>query len=112
MCWKCKAQIDLSEKIYRGSTCGSCGADLHCCRNCMFYDKGSHYDCRENILDFVAEKERANFCDFFVPMSNFSAEQGSAAARSALSALFGEAGTALPEETSSAQDAFNALFGD
>lgn len=119
MCWKCKKPIDISERIYRNSTCGFCGADLHSCRNCKFYDVGSHYDCRENISDLVKEKESANFCEWFSAKSDFAggalaSGEGDKAvqAREQFSALFGETNSSASSTASSAKDAFNALFGE
>lgn len=116
MCWKCKNPIEVSEKIYRNTTCEFCGADLHSCRNCKFYDIGSHYDCRENISSLVKEKERANFCEWFSAREIFADGETSvvsdkaAQARDAFASLFGE--TATPQKPAAAKDAFNALFGD
>lgn len=65
MCYFCGATIDTSAKIFRSSTCPSCGKDLKICLNCRFYDAGAHWQCRETIPEPVREKDRANFCDCF-----------------------------------------------
>ncbi|MDR2588962.1 MAG: hypothetical protein LBC67_05990 [Spirochaetales bacterium] len=56
-----------SEKFFRSSVCAACGKDLRICLNCAFYSAGSHHDCRESEAGDVADKERANFCDYFSP---------------------------------------------
>lgn len=119
MCWKCKNPIDASEKIYRNSTCVFCGADLHSCRNCKFYDIGSHYDCRENISDLVKEKESGNFCEWFSARTDFStltsADESfakSEKAREQFNALFGDIGAAAGKAATSPKDAFKSLFGE
>jgi hypothetical protein len=94
MCWKCGKPIDTAESIYRGSLCPECGADLHCCRNCSYYAPGAHYDCRETVVEFVADKETANFCNSFTPKSSFEAK-----------------GIKENNEAEKARDAFNSLFG-
>jgi hypothetical protein len=33
---------------------------------CKFYDPGSYNECREVSAERVVDKERANFCDFFI----------------------------------------------
>ncbi len=94
MCWKCGKNIDLSAGIYRTSTCPTCGADLHSCKNCKFYAPGSHYDCHESVDEIVTDKERANFCDYFSARAEFkNAAENSAAskiqeARNAFNSLF------------------------
>lgn len=64
ICWKCGKEISV-EKVTRMTECPLCGCDLHSCKGCRFYDKSSHYECRENVDFPVTDKERANFCDSF-----------------------------------------------
>lgn len=54
-------------KIARTENCPNCDADLHCCRNCRFFDPGRHNQCAETQAEWVQEKARANFCDYFEP---------------------------------------------
>ena len=91
MCWKCSLPIDGTKEIFRSSTCPECGADLHSCRNCKFYEVGAHYDCHETIDELVTDKERSNFCDYF-------------------SAKAGLANNNIKNNDKSAKDAFNSLF--
>lgn len=95
MCWKCKKNIQDSDIIYHTSTCDFCGTDLHSCKNCKFYSVGSHYDCHESEVEFVSDKEKANFCDFFKPnigeFQNITKDdQSKQKARDAFAALFGD----------------------
>ena len=48
-------------------TCPQCDADLHCCRNCRFYDPGKHNQCAEPQAEWVRDKEASNYCDYFSP---------------------------------------------
>lgn len=89
-CFKCGGL--LAERIYRNTLCESCGADAKVCLNCTFYEPGAHWDCRETIPEAVREKDRANFCDYFVA-SNRTVET-------------------KENDQSSARDAFSSLFGD
>lgn len=65
ICHKCNNQIAQDFFIGRQTQCPSCGADLHCCLNCSFYDIGTYNDCREPQAERVLDKSRSNFCDFF-----------------------------------------------
>ncbi len=47
--------------------CARCDADLHCCRNCRFYDPAKHNQCSEPQAEWVRDKEAANYCDYFQP---------------------------------------------
>ncbi len=71
-CFFCGTEFDFP--VYRTTVCPSCGKDLKICLNCKFYAPGSHYDCNETIREPVRDKERANFCDFFQPGSNFKGD--------------------------------------
>lgn len=65
-CYKCQTAIDIA-KPRRGDTCPNCHAYVHCCRNCHFYDPNVHNQCREPQAEWVADKERPNFCEYFTP---------------------------------------------
>ena len=93
MCWKCPRPIDSSLDIFRASVCPECGADLHCCLNCRFYEPGAHYDCHESVDELVKDKERANFCDCFsaktgLAKNTFGVGRSGTASRTAFDNLF------------------------
>jgi len=66
-CHSCATVIALTGLVGRKEECPKCGADLHVCRNCQHWDSKSYNECREPQADRVVEKDRSNFCDFFVP---------------------------------------------
>jgi hypothetical protein len=66
-CYHCQHEVNVQDRIGRGETCPQCAANLHCCRNCLFYDLGAANACQEPQVDPVVDKERANFCEFFTP---------------------------------------------
>jgi hypothetical protein len=33
--------------------------------NCLYYDESSPYKCSESAADWVPDKEKANFCEYF-----------------------------------------------
>jgi hypothetical protein len=33
--------------------------------NCLYYDESSPYKCSESAADWVPDKEKANFCQYF-----------------------------------------------
>ena len=82
--------IDLPDPIGRRETCPGCGADLHACVQCEFYDPSAPNQCREPEADRVLSKEQANFCELFRLSREAGANrQGEAdAARARLEALF------------------------
>ena len=74
--------------------CGKCGADLHSCGNCRFFDTTTTWECRENIPARVAGKHARNACTFFQPkvVKDLAADKGKIQtpddARKAFDALF------------------------
>ena len=77
------------ERVGVRELCARCGAWLHCCRNCDFYEPGLANDCREPGAARVVDKVAGNFCDWFRPGTRAAAGDGkSTAARRSLDALF------------------------
>jgi hypothetical protein len=64
-CWKCGSEYKLSGSPGRLEACDPCGADLKVCRNCPSYDPRAAHQCRDRRAEPVAEKEAANYCEFF-----------------------------------------------
>jgi hypothetical protein len=92
-CFQCGQEIAADRTIARDEECPHCSSDLHCCRNCRFYDTAVSHQCREPQADWVIDKVRANFCEFF-------------------SFIEGARPQAAQEDTTSARDRFNKLFRD
>jgi len=66
-CYFCKEEILVEDKVARNDTCPNCDRDLRCCKQCKFYDQSAYNDCKEVAAERIVDKERANFCDFFLP---------------------------------------------
>jgi hypothetical protein len=62
--------------------------------NCLFHDRSAAYECRERRAEPVADKETANFCEYFEFRSRVWAGTGSDPrgdrARAALKDLLGD----------------------
>lgn len=98
-CWKCKNELNIDSAISRSDVCPSCKADIHSCKNCKYYDIGSHYDCHESIEDSVNDKEKANFCDYFkIKDTSLSSKNSNQSNK--------------PNKAEAARNAFNNLFSD
>jgi hypothetical protein len=66
LCHACKKSLAVGREVGRRDECPHCSADLHCCLNCRFYDRSAPKQCREPQAELVREKDKANFCGFFV----------------------------------------------
>jgi len=63
-CPKCRASLEMDDISFKDD-CPSCRTDLHACVYCKFYDEGKSNRCREPQADYVKERDRANFCEYF-----------------------------------------------
>jgi hypothetical protein len=67
LCAKCRNPYEVKDRIGRKDTCPKCDADLHTCLNCRHYNPRAHNECNETQAEWVREKDRSNFCDYFEP---------------------------------------------
>ena len=123
-CWKCGTELkNLLLPFSRYEECSACKADLHVCLACRHYDPNLSDACREDRADFILDKDKANFCDYFKVNTKAYQKQDDAAARDArakLAELFGEepadpeaATEASPQsEADRALAELKRLFGD
>ncbi len=88
-CFHCGRAIEVKERVGFRDECPQCDRPLHVCRNCGFHEPGLNNDCRETQAERVVEKDRANFCEYFIPSGAVRAQSSSAnAARANLESLF------------------------
>jgi len=64
-CHFCKKKISVEGRVSRSETCPECGYDIHCCMNCRFYDESKHNKCSDPQAEWVSDRERRNYCDYF-----------------------------------------------
>ncbi|MFQ6022271.1 MAG: hypothetical protein ACE5NW_06080 [Acidiferrobacterales bacterium] len=114
VCWKCGASLK-ELPLSRRAECTDCGAELHVCRMCAFYDPRVSNHCTEDRAEDVSEKERANFCDYFKPRPNAYVQRNDSKARAAKTQLDGLFAAGEKSETRSpgeaARDKLGRLFG-
>ncbi|NQV71321.1 MAG: hypothetical protein HQ498_14945 [Pseudohongiella sp.] len=106
-CWKCGSELkNLLLPFSRYEECSTCNADLHACIACKNYNPAVADACREERADFVLEKDKANFCDFFKANPKPFRKQDNVEARQAkarLANLFGEGSLDTEENISTVQ---------
>jgi len=89
-CYKCQKNVPVlgTFKIVRTEDCPYCMSSLHCCKMCKFYDPKVYNECRESNADRLVDKEKANFCDYFVLNDGKNVEDVKNNLLSAADALF------------------------
>ena len=115
-CYRCGTSLaHLSLPLSRQDECPECHNYLHVCRMCRHFDPSVPRKCREDDAEEVVEKERLNFCDWFIASeSAFDVARKSEEdqARASLDALFDGPGdnqtndTAADEHLSEAEKLF------
>ncbi len=124
-CWKCGIELkNLLLPFSRYEECSACKCDLHCCIACKSYDLSVSDSCHEDRADFVLDKDKANFCDYFKANTRAYQKKDNAeaiAAQARLAELFGEETTSEADtakdgspqsEADKAMAELNRLFGD
>jgi hypothetical protein len=96
-CHKCRGEIVFEVKMSRADQCPHCAADLHSCKNCQHWDPGAYNQCKEQIAEYIPDREAANRCTFFTfksPEGGAPEDTESAAdkSRAKLEALFKKKG--------------------
>src|SRR5262245_9565578 len=92
-CRACGEKRRDPEEIRPDSRCPKCGADLHSCRQCAYFDTAARFECSQPIPERIVSKNRANNCTFYSPAKSFDLAGSRAAetpddARAAFDRLF------------------------
>ncbi|MGA8868653.1 MAG: hypothetical protein WB510_16885 [Candidatus Sulfotelmatobacter sp.] len=48
-----------------GDKCPKCGFELHSCKQCMYFDPGSRFECMQAVNERIARKDARNECTFY-----------------------------------------------
>jgi len=86
-CHACREILELAGPPGRRDECPRCGAELHVCLNCAFFDASLARGCRENQAEEVRERSRANFCAWFRFRTDIATDDPAAAERKAKNAF-------------------------
>jgi hypothetical protein len=62
-CYSCA--VTLSNGVDFKGTCPKCGAALHCCKQCSYFEPSTRFQCLKPIPARLVVKDAANQCDLF-----------------------------------------------
>ena len=71
--------------------CPRCGAELHSCKQCSFFDSSSRFECTQPVSARIPKKDARNHCNFYSPRTTIERETSTAKsldARQAFENLF------------------------
>jgi hypothetical protein len=77
----------LTAAIEADGRCPRCGIDLHSCIQCVSFDPGSTFECRDAVPARVEPKDVKNTCTLFAPRESFERQTGTTPAVSARQAF-------------------------
>lgn len=87
ICFHC-GERSAHNAIERTSECPHCERDAKACVNCKFYEENHHHQCREPQAEWVRDKEKSNFCEYFLSIETKKNPKKTDDSLSALEKLF------------------------
>ena len=76
ICHACGKDVKIQGGVSRQELCPHCRGDLHCCLNCSLNDPYAPNHCREPSAEWVKDREKNNFCEFFAFKDSSGAGRG------------------------------------
>ena len=64
-CFNCSTTL-LPDIDFKGK-CPKCGAALHCCKQCSYFEPSTRFQCLKPVPVRIAVKDQANECTLFKP---------------------------------------------
>jgi hypothetical protein len=87
--------------------CPKCGLELHCCKQCRFFDSAAQFECTQPIPERITPKDAKNNCTFYEFRTTVEKDT---APTSYAQKGNGPAATAPPPRHNDARQAFDNLF--
>jgi hypothetical protein len=104
-CYNCSTTL-TPDMLFTGP-CPKCGVQLHCCKQCSYFEPSTRFQCMKPIPLRIAVKDQANECTLFKPRVTVAREGSSTQGGGQRPAGLN---TPPPRNASDARDAFDRLF--
>src|SRR4051794_25672165 len=104
-CYSCSAVLPASTD-FRGN-CPKCNAELHCCKQCSYFEPSTRFQCTRPIPARIPYKDKANECLLFSPRVTVMRDGNQPSAAPVPSSSVTPAGVRTPND---ARAAFDSLF--
>ena len=62
---RCAQCGTVLQSIPPTGTCPKCGFELHSCKQCMYFDPGSRFECMQPVTERIPKKDARNNCTFY-----------------------------------------------
>jgi len=96
----------LTNGFDASGTCPKCNFELHCCKQCRFFDSGAQFECTQPVPERISPKDARNNCKFYE--FRMTVEKDTAPTSYAQKAPMN--GHSAPPRHSDARQAFEDLF--
>lgn len=106
-CYNCSTTL-MPDNIAFNGLCPKCGAQLHCCKQCSYFEPSTRFQCLKPIPLRIAVKDQANECTLFKPRVTVAREASSSPNGGGQRPA--GINTPPPRNASDARDAFDRLF--
>ena len=104
-CYSCATTLPPGTDF--SGPCPKCGAQLHCCKQCVNFESSTRFQCLKPIPVRIPIKDQANECTLFSPRVTVAREvSGQNAGRPPIPGVNAPA----PRNAMDARDAFDRLF--
>src|SRR5215475_1624215 len=64
-CFNCATALPPGTDF--SGNCPKCNAELHCCKQCTYFEPSTRFQCMKPIPVRIAVKDKANECSLFAP---------------------------------------------
>lgn len=105
-CFSCAK--NLPEDVDFSGNCPKCNAELHCCKQCTYFEPSMRFQCIKPIPVRIVLKDKANTCTFFKPQVTVAREGTAANGPSMAQSV--AAGPPAQRNSNDARSAFDRLF--
>lgn len=107
-CFNCSTA--LPPDVDFNGVCPKCGAELHCCKQCNYFDPSTRFQCAKPIPVRIAVKDKANECALFKPRVTVARDGVSTNGHGPAAAPPTTAAPPVPRNADDARSAFDKLF--
>jgi len=106
-CFNCATALPPGTE---SGNCPKCNAELHCCKQCSFFEPSTRFQCMKPIPVRIAVKDKTNECSLFKPRVTVARDGTTNQSATAPPPPGPNAGPPAPRNADDARNAFDKLF--
>jgi hypothetical protein len=107
-CFNCATALPVGAEST--GNCPKCNAELHCCKQCTYFEPSTRFQCMKPIPVRIAVKDKTNECALFKPRVTVARDGTSSPSAAPTPPPTLNAGPPAPRNADDARNAFDRLF--